>query len=276
MFVSGSRAGRIWKRVGLGTLALFALLVIAASIALWLGPPRDPKNFKLDGEDFGLGFKVGDSWDPDAFEAAMKARGIDVERDEPLPVECPFATVSWRAHDGTESVMALSDWRKPPLRLLNVYVQSDHPAFSGPRGEAKRLFQEAERLFPDDEGAQFEWISEQGAVAACESFPQVLTGGGIGFASSLSDVSATYGRPLVRTPFTADGPILLYHGDSLTCSLFFSRKKLTGFSLSPGYRNGGLHSRVSAWLSYFIGRFIMPWVKGPLVRYPSGDDGESK
>ena len=70
------RAKRTWLRVGWGLQIAFMLLVVAILLALWLGPPRDPKCFALDDEDFGLGFRVGDPWDPDAFEAALEENNL--------------------------------------------------------------------------------------------------------------------------------------------------------------------------------------------------------
>lgn len=266
--VTSNRRKRNWRRVGWGALIGLAVLIITAAIALWLGPPRDPKSFALDDEDFGLGFRVGDPWDPDAFEAAMKANGFPVDRTSNSTEEDEFSFHSefWRTTDGYLLVDAFSDNKSAIAKLRSIGISCSAPI---------DLYREARELFPDDDSRRHLHVLEGRINEASKRFPQVHTDEGILIGSGVSQVLSTYGEPLMELPFAPGSPILGYFGDYRSVTFFSSNNKVAAVNIMPGYRNGGIVWRLGIWHAYITTPFFVRWMEREAARYEA-EQGESE
>lgn len=278
------RTKRTWRRVGWGALIGLGVLVIVVAIALWVGPPRDPKCFALDDEDFGLGFKVGDPWDPDAFEAAMKANGfplgersgpedwaeelelLEMSVDDEL-TDYPFFSVAWITTDGCLMIHLMSNKRLPTAEVCNIILNSDLPCKEWGRERTRKIYSEADEKYPNSQQERLDFVSEMGAIETAKRYPQISTSEGIGFASSLNEVKNTYGKPFMELPFAPESPILGYFGDHRSVVFFFSNERVTSMTIFPGYRNGGLAWRLGIWYTCAISSIYIRWMERETARY---------
>jgi len=252
---------RIWRRVGGGALIVLAVLVVAAAIALWLGPPRDPKSFALDDEDFGLGFRVGDPWDPDAFEAAMKANGLDVQRSSfRTDEDCSFHMASFYTGDYYISVGTASDSKanNAILRSINItpFTQNRDPDKATYRASRaysflKELRKEARQRFPDDKNAGNDWFLARVAEKAAEHLPNPRSSDGIGLASTQEGVKRVYGEPFDSVALPGMH-WLVYIGNKNRVTFFLRDGIVDFFYAAKGYQRCDIEARLRYWKQYFV------------------------
>jgi len=271
-----ARTRRTWRRVGWGALIGLGALIAIVAVALWLGPPRDPKCFALDDEDFGLGFKVGDPWDPDAFEAAMESHYLTFKGS---PFEVPqgyfdFNTTSWVTADGLIQVVLMSQSKSPITTLMSCVITVSRPKDNK---LAQQILNEAESRFPDNALNRAFYKQALAAVEVSNRYPELRSAKDVGFASSPEEVIAAYGRPLLTV--TMDNCI-----DSLTyiCELSgwtfgFYDGNLTTVVSHPGYSNGDIRDRLNAWRYCFRPMAVMSSTKNASQHLePSQDKGKTE
>jgi hypothetical protein len=242
---------RIWRRVGWGALIVLAVLVIAAAIALWLGPPRDPKSFALDDEDFGLGFRVGDPWDPDAFEAAMKANGLRVTRERSFSNASLLSTI-WDGDLSFLTIQALASPREDEVYVDNIIVSV---------------------FIPYDWDEKRALIPNHGIAAGVAGvlYSEIAAGTDIKLGTDENALMGAYGRPLTRLQFDAEtkGAYLLYAGDHQLISFGFSDGHLDTIDVMTPSRDSIYLNHLSAWFIYISSPVIERLEKRKLENLPS-------
>lgn len=218
------------------------------SFAMWYGPPRDPRVFLLDNEDFGLGFRPGDPWNPDAFEAAMKANGLDVVRsDHKTNDDYDFNSTSWYTRNWSLSIYISSDTKEKDATVSDITISCMRPSkedsfysdYKSSLNYAKRksIILESRKSYSNEDEAT-EWVLEQFALLAKANVPLVRTSEGIGRGSSLREIKKTYGEP---QDYTESEVIRLHTYDYLSNGLlvtFFTANNIaTMICLAPGYQD---------------------------------------
>jgi len=251
--------------VGWGALIGLGVLIAIAAIALWLGPPRDPKCFALDDEDFGLGFKVGDPWDPDAFEAAMKERGINAEPDleskkefaefmEKAQVESfPHVFSRWKVVDSHLQILVSTQVTKSKPVVSAISIDAALPPSDSKNAVDIRLKNEAKALCGDREELFDYYLRMVCAKEMAKSAPQVQSGKGIGIGSRGEEVLAAYGQPAVTIRFQPndDSPRYWYFGKwKITYFTIWEGRVVTILARQP-YDPGNPVNRLKFWQEYF-------------------------
>lgn len=215
---------------------------------MWYGPPRDPRVFLLDNEDFGLGFRPGDPWNPDAFEAAMKANGLDVVRsDHKTNDDYSFYSTCWFTRNWNLSIYISSDTKEQDATVTSITISfmgpskkdsfySDYKS-SAHYAERKSINLESRKLYSNEDEAT-EWVLEQFALLAKANVPLVRMSAGIGLGSPLSEVKKAYGEP---QDYTESEAIRLhtysYLSNGLLVTFFTDNDIVTMIELTPGYVN---------------------------------------
>ena len=241
----------------LSLVLAIALLLGGAIYYVWQsGPPRDPKCFALDSEDFGLGFHIGDPWNPDAFEAAMKQGGLDVIRSpHSADPEYDFCSASWYTTDYMLSVQVMSDNKTADaaLRTVNltphkrskktdIAAYEESPQFI----RLQELKNEADERFPNDEDAAREWFMGQHAILAGDSVPQVRTAKGITLGSTEKELKQAYGEPFDWT-ITEGSHWVDYTANDVSVIFFLWDDQAYMINVGRGYRHMSTNWKFDAW-----------------------------
>jgi hypothetical protein len=250
-------------------VVLVFLLVVAAALVLggtayyfwWAGPPRDPKCFALDDEDFGLGFHIGDPWDPDAFETTMKADGLDVIRSpHESRLEYNFHSASWYTTDYMFSVLLSSNDRTSDAVLGSIDL---HPFYAGDSPDQatyreskafatrESLRNKAIKRFPNDDTAARQWYAGQYAEHVGKAVPQIRTAKGITLGSSEKEIRQAYGEPFDWVDID-DYCWLEYLGNQVHVTFFMDNRQVASINIHSGYRYRNAAFRSSAWRSFFM------------------------
>jgi len=225
----GGKFRRFLRGVGWTLAGLVALVLLLAVLGMIIPPPRDPKSKALDGEDFGLGFKVGDKWDVSAMDVSLSALGFRREDDslseiasqEVKEVEYPFYYASWWTRDGRMNVYASSQDKSSKAVIGDISISS-FARTDWTREEARAFRKSVEQLYPDQE-ARTAYLSKLYAKEATKLYPQIATDAGLGFGTTSQDFFSAYGKPDVLFP--SDYPasqLAFYFRDRLVVSLSLS------------------------------------------------------
>jgi hypothetical protein len=219
--------GLCWTLLGLA-----ALVVLLAVLGMIIPPPRDPKAAALDSGDFGLGFKVGDKWDPTAFEAAIKRNGIRFIRDDDITSE-GFLSANWTGRYGFLSLQVSATPKGSTTMvediMLSVYV-------------------------PFDLDKKKSLLENYGIAArvAGRLYPMIETEENITMGVDEKAVVDAYGKPLIRMTMNEEGngPFLIYATDRQLFSFCFSDGSLSDMTAMAPTASKYIN-RLLAWL-YFM------------------------
>lgn len=267
-----SRWVRFLRGIGWTLLGLVALVLMLAVLGMIIPPPRDPKAKALDNEDFGLGFKVGDKWDPAAMDSAIEAGKLPLRTNyeiwpdlssnrETKTDEMNFA--DWYSEALSLHVIASSSegWRS--VIVYGIYITTNSPDFDYFDYEAlaieSRRIDEIKAMFPGDNAKQYAYLRRTDALYVRERHPGIKTSQGITYGSSLDDVINAYGRPTFQVPYGDYVKVLCYFGDgswvyfavSLDCVFRYGSNWLPNMNTPIGrLQSWGI--RAQNWFSYKI------------------------
>ncbi len=251
---------RFVRGVGWTLLGLVALVLILAVLGMIIPPPRDSKATALDDEDFDLGFKVGDKWDPEFFESAIKQRGLDVTRMPDIESyniigakkeEFPFYSAFWITRDGCINIETFSWNKKPDTRVRSIGITTSLPSDWG-REKTRAFYKSAKRQY-SDENARNSYISGVMTSESVKRYPQLETAKGLGLGSSFEDFTKLYGQPSVLSPYFAPtNRFASYFGDRQYFTLFLDSGLVTSISFDD-YPS----PKAFKWLYFWSGLVLM-------------------
>jgi hypothetical protein len=249
-----------------GTLFLLAVIILPAALFIYFVPPlREQGAAALDEDDFGLGFRVGDAWDINAFDRAIKASGINVRMGiqgvSPTPYEA-----YWLSPDGTLSISADAD-NADKSTLGSVYI--------GPVLRKSPLilsmYYKAKKQYPEDKRRRIECLFGLVTEHVSQQNPKLKTKEDIGLWSPNRDVFRIYGRPTYSMPEVRNTSMFEYLGNRQNITFSGRSGRIDSIIISRGYDSYNFSQRADAWMKSMFQPFLNPSIKRILEQpYDSG------
>lgn len=229
-----SRWVRLLRGVGWTLLGILTVLVILAILGMTISPQRSTKTRSLENEDFGLGFKVGDKWDPAAFDAVLQQKGINFTWDKKHDISSPgFLSASWDGDRGFLSLQVIANPNNGLAYVNNVFLSVYVP-------------------FELDKTKSLLGNYGIAARAAAVLYLRIRTSENIRMGFHEESVVETYGKPLIRmtTNEEGNGPYLVYATDRQLVSFCFTDGQLSSMDAMAPTKSKYLN-RLAAW-GYFM------------------------
>lgn len=223
----------VLRIIGKVILVLVLSLVVFFASAMLLPLDPGPKARSLATEDFGLGFKAGDEWIPETFEAAMKANAVPAVRQH-IVEDVGVAWGEWVDNKGSLYISTSTDYMQDWTYISDIKITSYLTTAEG-----------APKPSPD--------IYAVVGLEAKLLYPQVVSKQGIGFGADEKEVVSTYGKPMFMLEYSDPyhRPILVYATDKQLVCFGFTKGVLTHMDTITFYRSKYMN-RFIAWAGYFL------------------------
>lgn len=252
-----------------GALFLLAVVILPVTLFVYFVPPfREQGAAALDEDDFGLGFRVGDARDINAFDRAIKASGIDVRMGiqgvSPTPYEA-----YWISPDRTLSISIDADHTDKSI-LGSVYI--------GPVLRRSPLilsmYYKAKKQYPEDKRGRIECLFGLVTEHVSQQNPKLKTKEGIGLWSLNGDVFSVYGRPTYSMPEVRNTSMFEHLGNRQNVTFSGRSGRVNSIDILRGYDTYNFSQRADAWMRSMFQPFINPSIKR-ILEQPY-DDGAAK
>jgi len=171
---------------------------------------------------------VGDPWDPDVFEASLKAKEFRVRRDDDYSwvFDLNQEMLSWTTEDEYLLFLLTSSSEGSPLTLEGIGVVGLNPY--GSSFTSRKIFT---------------------PLAPGFCYRKIISVDGVALGSTKGMVKGVFGKPLMTFPFLPSHEIATYLGNRQSVTFMYDNRTLYSVHLSRGYR-GNLQHQLIMWRDY--------------------------